>query len=278
MNKSNRSMPLVRRITDEGLLALPQLPELSQLDLTATRINGHGLAALEKCPKLKELKLSYTLEMTQQGWEALSKLTQLEALDVSFANTISDADVAKLTLFTKLRKLNLSETPITDEVFQSLAEMESLEILTIEGNSRLNGRGLQAYVRAKPVLRELHASHTPIVIAGLRHLKTISSLEFLDISVCNLSDQQFAELRGANNLVHLKVGGNFLTNAGMQIVMTMGKLKILDLSGMPNLSDPALGILAKKNSLTSLNVKNTAFTPQAIQQFQRIRKNCEVLH
>ena len=264
-------------ITDEALQNLTKLPELTQLDLTSTNIDGHGFAALRDCPKLRKLKVSGVLRMSPQGWEEISKLTQLEVLDASNNSSLSNVDVAKFIALTNLKELDLSSTPITDDAFRSLAEMERLEILKIEGNSQLKGNGLQAYSRTKPTLRELHAMRTPLHAAGLKHIKSISSLEFLDISNTSLSDQPFADLKGANNLVHLKVGANQLTNAGMQTVLTLSKLKILDLEAMQTINDQGLGILSKKSGLQTLNAKRVPFTRKGIEQFQKINKNCEVL-
>jgi hypothetical protein len=216
--------------------------------------------------------------MSTQGWEEISKLNQLESLDVSGNSNISNTDVAKFVALTNLRELNLSTTSITDDAFKSLAEMERLEVLKIEGSTQLKGHGLQAYTRTKPTLRELHATGTPLHSGGLKHIKSISSLEFLDISNSGLSDQPFADLKGANNLIHLKIGGaNVLSNAGMQTVLTLSKLKILDLERMQTINDQGLGILSKKSGLQTLNAKKTPFTRQGIEKFQKIQKNCEVL-
>ena len=264
-------------ITDGVLQNLTKLPELSVLILTATSIDGHGLEALAGCPKLKRLKLTSVLKMTPQGWDALSKVSQLEFLDVSSTSSITDADVAKFTAMPHLRELNLSETTLTDEVFKTLAQMENLEILHIERDGLIRGIGLQAYLKSKPALREIYANGTPLGYAGLRHIKSIHSLQFLDISGSSLTDTQFAELKGANNLVHLKIGANFLSNDGMKTVLSLSKLKILDLEGMPTINDAALGILSKKSGLQTLNAKKVPFTPKAIEQFRKIQKNCEVL-
>lgn len=264
-------------ITDGALQNLTKLPELSVLILTATSIDGRGLEALAGCPKLKRLKVSSVLKMTPQGWEALSKISQLEFLDVSSTSSITDADVAKFTAMPHLRELNLSETTLTDEVFKTLAKMENLEILHIEKDGLIRGSGLQAYTKSKPALREIYANGTPLGNAGLRHIKSIHSLAFLDISGSSLTDTQFAELKGANNLVHLKIGFNFLSNAGMQTVLSLSKLKILDLEGIQTVNDAGLGIISKKSGLQTLNVKKTPFTPKAIEQFRKIQKNCEVL-
>lgn len=265
-------------VSDEALQNLTKLPELTQLDLTSTNIDGHGFAALRDCPKLRKLKVSSVLRMSQQGWEELSKLTQLEILDVSSTSNITNADVAKFVALTNLKELDLSSTPITDDVFKSLAEMERLEILKIEGNTQLKGHGLQAYSRTKPTLRELHATRTPLHAAGLKHIKSIPSLELLDISNSSLTDQPFADLKGAAHLVHLKIGGaNQLSNAAMQTVLSMSKLQILDLEAMQSVTDPGLGILSKKSGLQTLNAKRTPFTRKAIDLFQKINKNCEVL-
>lgn len=264
-------------ISDEGLQNLTKLPELTQLDLTSTNIDGHGFAALRDCQKLRKLTVSRVLRMSPQGWDEISKLTQLEVLDVSGNSSLSNADVAKFVALTNLRELDLSSTPITDDVFKSLAEMERLEVLKIEGNAQLKGNGLQAYSRTKPVLRELHAMRTPLHAGGLKHIKSIASLEFLDLSNTSLSDQPFADLKGASNIVHLKIGANQLTNAGMQTVLTLSKLKILDLEAMQTISDQGLGILSKKSGLQTLNAKKTPFTRKGIEQFQKINKKCEVL-
>lgn len=264
-------------ITDEGLQNLTKLPELSQLDLTSTNLDGHGFAALRDCPKLRKLTVKNVIRMTPQGWEEISKLNQLESLDVSGNSSLSNTDVAKFVALTNLRELNLSTTTITDDAFKSLAEMERLEVLKIEGSTQLKGHGLQAYTRTKPTLRELHATGTPLHAGGLKHIKSISSLEFLDISNSGLSDQPFADLKGASNLVHLKIGANVLSNAGLQTVLTLTKLKILDLERMQTINDQGLGILSKKSGLQTLNAKKVPFTRKGIDQFQKINKNCEVL-
>lgn len=273
-----KSLDLTRSgISDDGLQYLTKLPELDTLNLSSTVMDGHGLAVLRSCPSLKRLKISGVLRMTPQSWEELSKVSQLEILDVSSTPNIAHTDVAKFTALSHLRELNLSETPVTDEIFNSLAEMESLEILRITSTGGIKGHGLQAYLKSKPRLRELHASRSSVGASGLRYIKAISSLEFLDISASSLTDQQFAELKGANNIVELRIGSNFLSNASMQTVLSLTKLKILDLEGMQTVSDPGLVILAKKSGLQRLNLKSTTFSPKAIQQFQKVHKNCEVL-
>ena len=78
------------------------------------------------------------------------RLVRMEFLDVSSNTNISDADVAKFTALTNLRELNIGETPVTDDVFKALAEMENLEILWISGNGLIRGNGLQFYTRSKP--------------------------------------------------------------------------------------------------------------------------------
>lgn len=264
-------------ITDAGLQHLAKLPELTELNLTSTSIDGNGFAALRDCPNLKKLKLSGVVKMTPQGWESLSTVTQLEIVDVSGNTNVTDSDVAKFTALVNLRELDLSRTPITDKAFDSLAAMENLSVLRIENNGLIDGSGLQAYSRSKPVLRELHARATQLGRAGLRNVKLIAALEFLDISGTLLNDPQFAEIKGANSLVHLKVGENALTNAGLQPVLTLGKLKVLDLEGMQTITDPVLNILTKKSGLETLNLRKTPCTARAIQAFRKLHKNCEVL-
>lgn len=263
-------------VSDDGVKQIGKFPGLVELNLTSTSINGLGLESLKDCPNLRKLIVSSTLNMTPQGWEALGKVAQLETLIVS-DNQLKDADVSKFIGITNLREINISRTAVTDQSFEHLAAMENLAILRLENNSGIDGRGLQAYTRTKPVLRELHSTGTQLGRAGLKHVKSIASLEVLDLSGTGLTDAQFSEMKGAVNIVHLRVGRNGLTALGMRTAQTLRNLQILDLEGSSNINDQALGEINKIKGLKKLVLHGTVCTPQGIAQYRKLNKNCEVI-
>lgn len=128
----------VPRVTDEALKILGDLAQLRVLNI----LGGE--------PESR-------LKITDEGLTHLSRLTQLEAIDINWSN-ITDAGVARLAQFQELkslwlngtkitnegikylkrlrnlRQLGLQKTAISDACVESLKEIRTLEYLQIEGN------------------------------------------------------------------------------------------------------------------------------------------------
>lgn len=265
-------------VTDEGVKLLGKLPELTELNLSVTRISGAGLAGLKDLINLKTLTLSEIQTLNPSCWDVVAELTQLETLNVASTN-ISDPDVAKLIKLPHLKELNVNLTSVTDDVFVHLAEFPSLEILRLETNSMINGSGLQSFVKSKnkSQLRELHAYRTPLHFAGFKHIKGISHLELLNVSDVRMNDQQLSELTGAGNIQKLNLSYNNLTLAGMKTLTTMKNLRELDLQNMTDINDACLGVLSKMKGLDVLNVTRTGCRRPGLQQFAKINKDCRLI-
>lgn len=264
-------------VNDAGVRLLSKLPQLMNLNLSYLKISGNSLESLQAIPDLRSLSLEGIQGLSPESWEIVAGLSHLETLNV-LGTLITDDTVAKFVRLPNLKELNLTQTLVTDAVFSHVAEMKNLEVLRFEGLSSVNGRGLQVLAKAKNnLLRELHASRTPLGIAGLKHIKLIPSLRLLDITSSNLTDQQLYELRGAGNVVTLKLGFNLLTVAGMPAVVTLRDLEDLDIQNNMMIDDRALGALSKMKGLKTLNVTRTSCTPRGLQEFARLQKNCKLI-
>ncbi len=68
---------------DAGLAALQQLPDLSGLSLTRTRITNAGLAPLQKFPALEYLTL-HEMAFDEEGIRHLMALRKLKWLSVTY--------------------------------------------------------------------------------------------------------------------------------------------------------------------------------------------------
>lgn len=264
-------------VSDAGVKLLPKLPQLTNLNLGYLKISGNSLESLKAIPDLRSLTLEGIQGLSPESWEIVADLSHLETLSL-LGTFVTDDNVAKLVRLPNLKELNLTQTLVTDAVFSHVAEMKTLEILRFEGLSSIDGHGLQVLGKAKNnPLRELHASRTKLGIAGLKHIKSIPSLRLLDITSSNLTDQQLYELRGAGNIVTLKLGFNLLTAAGMPTLVTLRDLEDLDLQNNMAIDDRALGALSKMKGLKTLNVTRTSCTPRGLQEFARLQKNCKLI-
>lgn len=265
-------------VTDEGVRLLGQFPALVQVDLSSLQINGAGIEGLVPLSNLRELKLVSVKMGSSAGWEHLSRLSQIETLNLTSSN-ITDADVPILSSMTGLKDLNISNTALTDSALAHLAKLENLEILRMENTPQIKGSGLKAFVQSKqkPGLRCLYAANTSLTREGMYNVKRIPRLEVFDNIYSQLTDQLLFELKGATNLKTLAVGSNNLSDASGLTIRTMRNLENLDLSRMSSVSDKMLMSLAPLTDLSTLDVSKTSCSLSAVQEFRRLRKNCKVI-
>jgi hypothetical protein len=103
---------------------------------------------------------------------------QLEALDLSFCR-FSAGGLKSLTALQNLRSLGLSQTKVTDETMEWVAQLPRLESLSLEytpvsdaGFARLTGLAS---------LAELHLDHTEITDASVKEPTNLRNLKFVDV-------------------------------------------------------------------------------------------------
>jgi hypothetical protein len=105
--------------TDDELVHLKWLTNLSDLNVSHTLISDTGLTHIEGLIKLERLDLSRT-RITDAGLSRLRHLKNLSFLDLGW-NPVTDSGLANLKVLTKLTVLELDGTHVTD------AEMNDLE-------------------------------------------------------------------------------------------------------------------------------------------------------
>ena len=92
---------------------LQKLNTLEKLSINCCSITDIGLTYISLLTRLKKLKIMYCSEITDNGFIELKKLTNLVSLNIKGSYLITDHGINNL-LFTKLEKLNVSVTQITD--------------------------------------------------------------------------------------------------------------------------------------------------------------------
>jgi hypothetical protein len=130
--------------------------QLRSLELTGHPIGDRGCDALTRLPLLRSLNV-HACGITDQGLATLSKLSQIERLDIGYSGgKISDSGAIALLKMPNLKWLNIYASSITDQtllnVFSKLPNLEYVEITS----TATTAAGIEKLKAAKPSLTIIH--------------------------------------------------------------------------------------------------------------------------
>ena len=138
-------------------------------------------------------------------------------------------------------------TTITSTVLGYLKSLSELEIL---------------YLEAAVDLRD----------AGLKHLKGLSKLKGLDLSVGYVSDAGLQHLIGLPKLEMLRVSNTYVTGAGLAQLKKIKTLIALDISRCKGLTDANIVHLKSMTNLRALDLTNAKITDAGLEHLKGLKK------
>ncbi len=217
-------------ISDDGLASLASLHSLRRLEL-GPAVTDTGLRALSPLHKLRHLDLSQT-QMTDAGVSTLTAFSHLETfLAGRRLTSVGLMELAELPLRRSLKRLDLSNTEVSDRAIGTLALFENLEELALSGTT--TGDIAIRRLSRLPHLRALELSDTLMTGEGLEALSALVNLEVLSISLSeHLSVADLRSLRQMRKLHLLIVNGRAIVGPSLSQLMT--KLNKLDQSPKPS--------------------------------------------
>ena len=249
-----RSQP-AERLDDAAMKNLRSLQKLVSLELPSVKADGGSWVHLRDHPGL--------VGMLDQG-------------------SLDDAAVEHLCAMPALRKLQLSDTRLSDEGLERLLRGHQFTVLAFGVGSNLTPRGfaaLEAQVGIeKLVLRDGHSPLTDehlvgvaglgslkslqivskhVTDTGLRHIAGLTGLESLQMSLMEVTDAGLEHLAGLTHLKFLQLGwSKHITGAGFRHLANAHGLRKLWLLGLP-IVDEALAHFAAFTDLEELNLRET---------------------
>ncbi len=135
------------QVTDTALERLSHVEHVTRLDFGGTkRVSDEGLAALSRMPQLEELDLSDYPggQLTDRGLEVLCDLPELRQFHMCWQRGVSDAGVANLSFCDKLERVDLLGSSTGDGAINALRGKPRLRhfktgrLVTDEGLSLLH--------------------------------------------------------------------------------------------------------------------------------------------
>ena len=184
-------------VTDAGVAHLVGHPSLESIDVGFSLFTDNGFEHLAAIPNLKEIAVGGN-KVTDVGLNSLRLMPNLVAVDLSgsqrtdsglWAATITDRGLETLAVLTRLERLNLRNSKISDVGFAKLSSLP---------------------------LRDLNLAETQLSATGLAALPALSKLERLSLWKCKrVEDDAIESIAGLKQLRWLDVKGTKLTAAGI---------------------------------------------------------------
>ncbi|KAK3832942.1 MAG: hypothetical protein JOS17DRAFT_741115 [Linnemannia elongata] len=226
------------RITDKTLEFTLNLPYLSTLNLSATKVTTTGLARIiadaEWKSNLQTLDLSYCQGIA--GPLALYNLRELEKLrtlklNSSKAFNMSPVRIPDSKAFTQLLNLDLASTSIdASDVIALLPVIGNVEKFNLTSCARVTTEALEQVVSNLRMLQDLKfpsRNHHLVTVLPTAAVLPLTHLDLSDFKF--IADDAILSLAAAKNLQMLSLSGTMLTDAGAAVLVHMSSLKELSL-------------------------------------------------
>jgi hypothetical protein len=184
---------------------------------------------------------------------------------------------AKLFFFQRTDKAEPELSQRRDAVIRRLRDLGATvfvrdhKVVEVNGNrSRVTDNDLEG-IGAFSAMTDLSLEETRVTAAGMRHLRGLKRLEWLNLYRCKIGDDGLAAMGELPNLQHLPVGKSGVTDAGLESVSKFRKLEYLGLRGN-SISDAGLRHVRPLTHLKGLNLAETKVTDQGIRQLADLPK------
>jgi hypothetical protein len=247
-------------VGDSDITSLAEIPTLSRLDLSQTRIDDHGLRQLKNAPAIADLSLRYAELITDQGISVLKTWKHLKRLDIE-GTKVTDSALQHLSTLSSLEELNIGYVLVTDAGIEALTSLTNLKELTLGGNK--------------------------LTDAGLQPLRELPGLTFLDLGGAQRTDSglwsvSFTQpgleaIARLKDLRQLRLQGTLISARGLETLKGLARLDRLDLHGCARIADDAVPILAAMPMLHSVDLSGTKVTAVGLETLRRAKPDCVIL-
>jgi hypothetical protein len=181
----NRKLALSgTEISDEGLLRLHNAVELEGIELPS-RITDRGFRHLHGLLKLKYVVFAGT-RITDRGFgELIDRSPPLTEIDISGCGGLTDTGMALVAQLPHLTHLQADNTDAGPKLLAAAAQLEKLELLSLNGCRKVNNEALRLLLDASPhkQLKFLRLSGTLVTEASLQSItpNRLPGLKGLDL-------------------------------------------------------------------------------------------------
>ena len=212
-----------------SLADLPDVVHITGVDLTPAVLPPRELVKLEGLKDLRELYLPGPIwnpgggnEDSTEAFKALATLTNVERLAFGWHYNarieIRDAEIEKLTGWTRLKDLRCSQCSLADVDLSKFSQLENLDL----SENPFTNKGMEGLSKLKN-LRRLLLRDALITDEGLKPIAGLTNLEELDLSGARITDTGIEYLRNLKAMRRLNLLGAQVTDASMDVIGGMNQ-------------------------------------------------------
>lgn len=161
---------------------------------------------------------------------------------------VSDADLERLAGLTKLNRLVLAHTRVTDAGFAHLAGLKTVRELDCYYAEFFTADAL-AHLSGWQSLERLVLRGTRVTSKVLEHVARLKGLRWLDLGYTQIDDANLDLLADLPLLETLSLGGNRISAGGLAQLRLLKNLHHLDLSGVQRVDSGEWGIVLNRATL-----------------------------
>lgn len=275
--------------TDARLTEITAHKQLSELDLSLTRISDAGLADLARLPNLQVLDLRWNPAVTNAAIKELAAVKSLQALYVDATNATEDelagltsslpyaarrckitgAGLKDVRSLKQLQALHLLYLQIADADYRHLADLQAMQSLTLLGAKFTSGAGCKE-------LGELKRLHTVNFLFaqvngnGLHELTRLKALRSLSFYYTPVTDTELRALEDLDNLQSLRLSGTAVTGKGLKELGRLQQLRALYLD-RSQWTDAGCAEIAWLKNLHTLDLADTRITDKGLRELATLK-------
>lgn len=187
-------------VSEPGVAALSQFPELTRLEFYIVRLDSAGLHHLATTPKLEVL----IFNQTQLDQDAMQEISTCHGVTRLTLTGITDQDVRHLSSLVRLQSLELIESRITNDGVKELVDgcpnLESLNVYS----APITDTGLGDLIRLKK-LRSMILDDIPITDEGIQQLGGCPALDYLLLQRTKVKASGVSELQTSHPRIKASV-------------------------------------------------------------------------
>lgn len=182
---------------------------------------------------------------SDEDLEPIAKLPQLKRLTIT--GDFGDDSVKALANATKLERLTIGSSKLTNQCLPVIGELPKLSSLIVSQSRAMDDAGLKL-LRPARELRVLDANGFIIDGSGFADLKALTRLEEFSAHGVQITDNSIRPLRDLK-LKSLRLSNTSVTDAGLRHIEEMDGLRLLSISGVAITRDGINSLSRKKPRL-----------------------------
>jgi Leucine-rich repeat (LRR) protein len=263
------------------------------VNLRGTWVDDVEMIDIARLPNLQRLDLSHT-RITDEGMLHLKPASQIEDLDLYYAEWITDQGMTAIRNWNKLKRLNMRGTRISNGTLEIVSHMPQLEALDIS-NSQITDNGMDMLITLTN-LKELSLGQGRVSAADLGFLRVLTTLTSLDIGGAKptppdmggnrqvrrdpaptLPENTIKAMAELNELRVLRMGYTGVSGGDLKALSVLQNVEKLGLQECPRVDDAALAELVYWKSLKYLDLQDTKVTEQGVAALRKAKPGLVIL-